>query len=121
MAHSILVVDDDHAALSGLVELLKSAGYAATGSRSFDEAVRALTTTNPDLPCRRPSRRIQRLHLLLRSRDSHPGMASIVISAHPDPAMQREAAAAGASAFMLKPLRLGEFLATVARVLGTHP
>jgi DNA-binding NtrC family response regulator len=122
MAHSILVVDDDHAALSGLVELLKSAGYAATGSRSFDEAVRALTTTNPDLLIADVRLgEYNGLHLLLRSRDSHPGMASIVISAHPDPAIEREATAAGASAFLLKPLRLGEFLATVARVLGTRP
>jgi two-component system nitrogen regulation response regulator NtrX len=122
MAHSILVVDDDQAALNGLVELLKSAGYASTGSRNFDEAVHVLAATKPDLLV--ADIRLGEyngLHLLLRSRASHPGMASIVISGHPDPALQREATAAGASAFLIKPLKLSEFLTTVARVLGERP
>jgi DNA-binding NtrC family response regulator len=122
MAPSILVVDDDLAALGGLVELLKSAGYDAVGRPNFEEAVRALETARPDLLV--ADIRLGEyngLHLILRSRASHPGMASIVISAHPDPTLQREAAEAGASAFLLKPLKLSEFLATVARVLGERP
>jgi CheY-like chemotaxis protein len=35
MPHTILVVDDDAAALSGLVELLNGAGYRTVGAGSF--------------------------------------------------------------------------------------
>lgn len=122
MAPSILIVDDDQAALSGLVELLRSAGYEATGCRQFEDAVRSLATARPDLLIADVRLgEYNGLHLIVRSRASHPGMASIVISGHPDPAIQREATEAGASAFLLKPLKLSEFLATVARVLGTRP
>lgn len=122
MASSILVVDDDAAALAGMVELLRTAGYQTTGSRSFDEAVQALSGSQPDLLI--ADVRLgdyNGLHIIHRSRASHPRMASIVISGHPDPAMEREALDAGAAAFLLKPLRLGEFLATVARILGSQP
>src|SRR5512137_1323285 len=122
MAPSILVVDDDQAALSGLVELLKSAGYEATGSRNFEEAVRALEVVRPALLVADVRLgEYNGLHLLVRSRASHPEMASIVISGHPDPTIEREATEAGASAFLLKPLKLSQFLATVARVLEKRP
>jgi DNA-binding NtrC family response regulator len=122
MASSILVVDDDPAALSGLVELLKTAGYLATGCRQFEEAVQTMATAQPDLlvvDVRLGA--YNGLHLIHRSRRSHPRMASIVISAHPDPIIEREAAQAGAAAFLLKPLNLGKFLATVADTLGQRP
>jgi FixJ family two-component response regulator len=48
-------------------------------------------------------------------------MASIVISGHPDVAIEREAALAGAFAFVLKPLNVPEFLALVARAAGPRP
>lgn len=121
MARTILVVDDDRAALAGLVELLKSAGYQATGCRGFEQAVQALATAQPDLLI--VDVRLGEyngLHLIHRSRQSHPQMASIVISAHPDPIIEREATQAGASAFLLKPLNLARFLTTVASVLGQH-
>ncbi len=119
MPSSILVVDDDQAALAGLVELLKTAGYEATGCRQFEQAVKTLASTQPDLlivDVRLGE--FNGLHLIVRSRQSHPRMASIVISAHADPIIEREAANAGASAFLLKPLNLGQFLTTVASVLG---
>ncbi len=122
MASSILVVDDDPAALSGLVELLRSAGYLATGCRQFEEAVHAMATAQPDLLV--VDVRLGEyngLHLIHRSRRSHPRMASIVISAHLDPIIEREATHAGAAAFLLKPLDLGKFLATVAAALGQRP
>ncbi len=118
MAASILVVDDDQAALTGLVELLKSAGYEATGCRQFEQAVKTLAAEQPDLLV--VDVRLGEyngLHLIVRSRQSHPRMASIVISAHADPIIEREATGAGASAFLLKPLNLGKFLTTVAAVL----
>jgi len=122
MGPSILVVDDDPAALGGLVELLRSAGYDAVGAASFDEAIQALASMTPDvLIADVRLAEYNGLHLLHRSRASHPRMASIVISGHPDIAIEREAALAGAVAFVLKPLVLPDFLAMVARVAGQRP
>jgi len=119
MGPSILVVDDDAAALSGLVELLRSEGYDAVGAGSFEAAVQALASMKPDvLIADVRLAEYNGLHLLHRSRASHPRMASIVISGYPDTAIEREATLAGASAFVLKPLIIPEFLATVARAVG---
>ena len=49
MAPSILIVDDDRATRQGLAELLEGAGYRVSTLGSFEEAVRALRLTPPDL------------------------------------------------------------------------
>jgi len=118
----ILVVDDDSAARTGLMALLKSAGYAVTGAASFEKATKALASSTPDLlvaDVRLAA--FNGLHLLHRSRETHPQMASIVISGYPDPAIEREAQQAGAAAFLLKPLDPRAFLAKVSEVLANRP
>ena len=121
MPQLILVVDDDPAARTGLAELLKSAGYAVKGAGSFEEATKVLESSTPDLlvaDVRLAA--FNGLHLLHRSRQSHPHMASIVISGYPDPAIEHEAQKAGAAAFLLKPLDPPAFLAKVSDVLASR-
>ena len=118
----ILVVDDDQVACTGLVALLESAGFAATGAGSFEEATKALATTTPDLlvaDVRLAA--FNGLHLLHRSRGTHPRMASIVISGYPDEGIEHDARQAGAAAFLLKPLDPPAFLAKVTEVLASRP
>jgi len=118
----ILVVDDDRAARAGLVELLQAAGYTVTGAGTFEEATKILATSTPDLlvaDVRLAA--FNGLHLLHRSRRTHPRMASIVISGYPDPAIEHDAQEAGASAFLIKPLDPQAFLARVAEVLASRP
>ncbi len=117
----ILVVDDDQVARTGLVALLESAGFAAAGAGSFEEATQALATTTPDLlvaDVRLAA--FNGLHLLHRSRRTHPRMASIVISGYPDPGIEHDARQAGAAAFLLKPLDPPAFIAKVTEVLASH-
>jgi DNA-binding NtrC family response regulator len=122
MPLTILVVDDDRAARAGLLELLESAGFAVAGAGSFEEATKALATMTPDLlvaDVRLAA--FNGLHLLHRSRSTHPRMASIVISGYPDPGIEHEAKQAGAAAFLLKPLDPPAFLAKVNEVLAGCP
>jgi DNA-binding NtrC family response regulator len=118
MSRSVLVVDDDEAARTGLVELLKAAGYEASGAGGFEEATRALDATAPDiLVADVRLAAFNGLHLLHRCRMTHPRLRSIVISGFRDKAIEREATLAGAVAFLLKPLVTAEFLELVARTL----
>jgi DNA-binding response OmpR family regulator len=49
MASKILIVEDDTASRAGLVQLLRRAGYDATGAATFDLGRRLLISENPDL------------------------------------------------------------------------
>ena len=40
MPYRILVLDDDEAALTGIVELLRDAGYVVTAAQTYDAAKR---------------------------------------------------------------------------------
>jgi DNA-binding NtrC family response regulator len=120
MPHTILVVDDDAAALSGLVELLNGAGYRTVGAGSFQEATHVLSTIQPDLliaDVRLVA--FNGLQLVLRSRVTHPKMASIVISGFPDTFLENEAKLAGAAAYLVKPLNPSALLDKIEETLGT--
>jgi CheY-like chemotaxis protein len=49
MPSKVLIVDDDRATRYGLAELLEGAGYDTVAVGTFEEAIRILRTTPPDL------------------------------------------------------------------------
>jgi DNA-binding response OmpR family regulator len=114
----ILVVDDDEAALSGLLELLRDAGHHATGAATFDAARRLLDVTLYDLLVADVRLRSQSgLHLVRLSRLLHPEMSVILITGYPETSLEFEAARYGAI-YMEKPIHPRTFMRTVERLLA---
>jgi DNA-binding response OmpR family regulator len=112
----VLIVDDDGATRRGLRQLLEQAGYAATAVETFDEALRILRTTPPDLLI--TDIRLEAyngLQLILHRSHSIP---TIVITGFADPVLEAEARRSGA-AYLLKPVEPRDLLALVAEKLAT--
>ena len=102
----ILVVDDDVAALSGLLTLLRNLGYRATGAADVTGGCGLLDAFPFDLLI--TDVRLHReslLRLIRRARAVQPAMGIIAITGVPDPSIEKEIEDAGAI-FMRKPLDL---------------
>jgi DNA-binding NtrC family response regulator len=116
---SVLVVDANPTERSGTVLLLESAGYRVMSAAGFDEAKQFLAVEVPDLlitDLRLGS--YNGLHLVLRSRRDHPGMAALVVSRYPDPVLEAEALRQNAR-FLLKPLPDEDLLDAITQLLPT--
>lgn len=114
----ILVVDDDEAALAGLVELLRDAGHQATGAATFDAARRLLDVGSYDLLVADVRLRAYNgLHLVRQTRQRHPEMAVIVLTGYPERALEFEAARYGA-VYLEKPIDPRQFMRAVERLLA---
>ena len=114
---SILIVDDDPSTLAGLLELVRRAGYRASGAASFeqgrkilDESAVSLLVTDVRLGT------ANGLHLMLRARMKDPPPPVIVITGFADAVLEVEARRMGAK-FLLKPVDADEFLALVRQQL----
>jgi two-component system response regulator RegA len=121
MPHTILVVDDDPAALEGMVELLKAQGYAVQGVEAFEEARRLLGLGAPDLliaDVRLGA--FNGLHLVLRGRMDRPNMAALIMTGFSDQVLEAEARRHGAG-YLVKPLDPPRFLGMVAELLAAVP
>jgi DNA-binding response OmpR family regulator len=115
---AILVVDDDVPGLTGMLELLRNAGYQATGAATFEAARRLLELGPYDLLITDVRlKTFNGLHLVIRGRAAYPDMALIIITAFSDPLLEREAGRHGA-AFLTKPIAPAAFLELVHRVLA---
>ena len=114
----ILVVDDDEAALAGLLELLRDAGHQVTGAATFDTARRLLDVGHYDLLVADIRLRSQNgLHLVRLSRLLHPEMAIILMTGYPERSLEFEASRYGA-VYMEKPLDPKQFMRSVERLLA---
>jgi len=114
----VLVVDDDEAALSGLVELLLNAGHQVTGATSYDAARRLLEIGRYDLLAADIRLRSQNgLHLVRGCRMQHPEMAIILLTGYPERSIELEASRYGA-VYMEKPIDSRQFMRTVERLLA---
>lgn len=118
---AILVVDEDSDARIGIVSLLSHAGYHVTSVGSFREAIRVLSTEPPALLITELRLgAFNGLHLVIRSRESHPEMAAIILTSFRDPVLEAEAQRQGA-AFVTKPVDNAALQAIVSRKLGLVP
>ena len=114
---TILVVDEDGDARSEVADLLSRAGYHVTDVGSFREATEVLSTNPPDLLITELRLgAFNGLHLVLRSRASHPRIAAIILTRFPDPVLAAQAAQQGA-AYVVKPVDDAALLATVSQKL----
>ncbi len=120
MDSRVLVVEDNAATLTDLVQLLEGAGYDAIGAPSFEAARHQLRAARPDLviaDIRLGAYNGLQLGIFAQSR--HPGIPIIVLTGYEDPTLRKEAAASGAT-FLVKPVRREELLAKIATALGSQ-
>jgi CheY-like chemotaxis protein len=108
----ILVVEDDDQVRGFLGTLLEDQGYEVTGAANGLEAVDqlarkrfALVVTDVDMPA------LSGLDLVKRMRELTPGTPAIVLSA--DAERRSDALAAGAVAFLEKPVKIGTLLGVI--------
>jgi DNA-binding NtrC family response regulator len=118
---AVLVVDTDAAALAGLVDLLRGAGYKATGAPTFEIARELLETAVFDLLM--TDLRLMThngLHLVVRSRILQRAPTAIVLSSVPNSVDEAEAQRLGAS-YLARPVDPATLLAFVSQTLyGTE-
>jgi CheY-like chemotaxis protein len=118
---AVLVVDTDAVALAGLVDLLRGAGYKATGAPTFEIARELLETTVFDLLM--TDLRLMThngLHLVVRSRILQRTPTAIVLSSVPNSVDEAEARRLGAS-YLARPVDPATLLAFVSKTLyGTE-
>lgn len=115
---TILVVDEDGDARGEVADLLSRAGYHVTEVGSFREATKVLSTNPPDLLITELRLgAFNGLHLVLKSRASHPRIAAIILTRFPDPVLAAQAAQQDA-AYVVKPVDDAALLTTVSQKLG---
>jgi CheY-like chemotaxis protein len=119
LPYRILVLDDDEHALSGIVELLRDAGYLVTAAGTYDAAKRLLALGSYDLLIADVRLRgFNGLNLVRQSRHDFPDMGALIISGYDTQMMEIEAGRYGAQ-FMHKPIKPAEFMRTVAHCLSS--
>ena len=115
LPYRILVLDDDANALSGIVEILRDAGYLVTGAATYDAARRLLALTPFDLFITDVRLRgYNGLNLVRQTHTEQPEMSLIIMTGYDEPMMEIEAGRYGA-AFVRKPLEPQALLEIVAR------
>lgn len=115
MAPRVLIVEDNDATRSGLCELLKRAGYDATATGNYEDAIRAMREDTPDLLI--ADVRLgpyNGLQLLVTSPRRVP---TIIMTGFPDPVLEADARHLGAQ-FILKPVAPAALLALVEQQLA---
>ena len=115
MAARILIVDDDHATRSGLVELLQDHGHEVTAVGTLHEALDALRTGSPDLVV--ADVRLGAFNGLQIVMASSHVIPTIMITGFSDPVLESDARRAGAD-YVVKPIAPTTLLALVERRLA---
>jgi CheY-like chemotaxis protein len=118
LPYRILVLDDDEAALAGIVELLRDGGYAVTPAETYEGAKRLLALEGYDLLISDIRLRgFNGLHLVRQLYRDRPEMGLVIITGYDEPMIEFEAGRYGAE-FIRKPIKPAEFMETIARTLA---
>jgi CheY-like chemotaxis protein len=118
LPYRILVLDDDEAALAGIVELLEERGYVVGAAETYDGAKRMLAADSYDLLVTDIRLRgFNGLHLVRQLYRDRPEMALVIITGYDEPMIEVEAGRYGAE-FVRKPIKPAEFMETISRSLA---
>ncbi len=113
----ILVVDDEPEIVRDLIDLLADEGYAATGAASGAEAQQRLTQDIYHLVlCDLRMPPPDGLAIARWAQERFPDLPILILTAHADPALAREAIEAGCLDYVTKPWNTFELLLRVRRV-----
>jgi FixJ family two-component response regulator len=116
---AICLLDDHPSVLKGLVRLLSSAGLKAkpfSDPAKFLDYERIHHSPVAVIDVLMPI--MNGLEVQSQLRDISPSTRIIILTANDDPSLRATALNAGASAFLTKPCKSEEFLATVERALS---
>jgi DNA-binding NtrC family response regulator len=114
MASKILIVEDDNANRTGLVQLLRGAGYDAIGAATFEQGRQLLVAEHPDLLI--TDIRLEGFNgLQLIITQLHP-IPAIVITGFADRILETEAKHLGAD-YLVKPFSPQALLTLIAEKL----
>jgi putative two-component system response regulator len=114
----LLIVDDNEPLRRWAERVVRDGGYACDGAGSAADARECLEHTAYSLvllDVNMPDE--SGMELLSRIRSSHPGTVVVMITGEDDPKLAMTAIEHGAYGYMVKPLRSGELLITVANAL----
>ena len=92
MFPKILVVSSDRKGLKAALDALSGAGYEASGASTFSQGARLLDEGSPDLLI--ADERLEDyngMHLILRGRFFGPKLQAMVVAAHEDVGLERDA------------------------------
>jgi CheY-like chemotaxis protein len=118
LPYRILVLEDDDNTLSGVVEMLREAGYEAVGTGTYDAAKRLLAISAYDLFITDVRLRgFNGLNLVRQCSGDYPDMGIIIMTGYDESMMEIEASRYGAS-FIGKPLSGAALLNTVSECLA---
>ena len=111
----VIVADDDEAVRNVLAHVLVDQGFDVVGMAADGlEAVALAESLQPDavvLDVRMP--RVGGIEAARRIRPLRAGTRVVMLSAYDDPALQQEAAAAGASRFLVKGCPLSDLVEAI--------
>jgi putative two-component system response regulator len=114
----LLIVDDNGPLRSWAERVMRDGGYTCDGVGGAADARECLEHSAYSLvllDVKMPGE--SGMELLSRIRSSHPGTAVVMITGEDDPKLAMTAIEHGAYGYMVKPLRSGELLITVANAL----
>ena len=101
----VAIVDDEEAVLRALTRLLLASGLEAEGFPSGAAFFEASALRRPDcVLLDLHMRGMGGLEVLRELRIRNPGLPAVVLTAHDDPGTREQCLAAGASAYLCKPL-----------------
>ncbi|HWW89547.1 MAG TPA: HD domain-containing phosphohydrolase [Solirubrobacteraceae bacterium] len=114
----LLIVDDNEPLRRWAERVMREGGYtcdsaggAAAARECLEHGAYSLVLLDVNMPGE------SGMELLARTRSSHPGTGVLMITGHDDPKLAMTAIEHGAYGYMVKPLRSGELLISVANAL----
>ena len=121
LPYRILVIDDDENALSGIVEMLRTADHEVTPAAGYEEGKALLASATFDLLLTDVRlRSYNGLHLVRNVRTDSPEMGVIIMTGYREDLMELEARRYRAE-FLKKPIQFEELMEVVSRCLsGIH-
>ena len=117
----VAIVDDEEPVRKALKRLLRASGLDAESYASGKDFLEARALREPDcvlLDLHMP--RMSGLQVLRALQAAHRALPIIVITAHDAPETREQCLAAGASAYLRKPLEEHELLDTITAALGAR-
>jgi FixJ family two-component response regulator len=120
--HRVAVVDDDLSVRKALQRLLRASDLDADIFASADDFLASLPHATPDclvLDLQMPG--TSGLDLQRQLVRAGPRVPTVVITGHDEPGMEARCLAAGASAYLRKPLEAGTLLAAIEAAIHPAP
>ena len=117
----IAIVDDEEPVRKALKRLLRASGLDAESYASGQDFLEAAVLREPDcvlLDLHMP--RMSGLQVLRALQAARRALPTVIITAHDAPETREQCLAAGASAYLRKPLEEHELLDTITAALGAR-